>query len=390
MEFRRIDNLPPYVFAEVNQRKVEARRAGEDVIDLGFGNPDIPSPPFVVDKLIEAAKNPKNHRYSVSRGLPNLRRAVAERYQRRFGVTLDPDTEVISTIGAKEGLSHLMWVLVQPGDAAIVPTPSYPIHIYAASMAGAEARMAPIDSESDYFEVLERMFRNSWPHPKVIVVSFPHNPTTHCVEIDFFERLVTFAHEHGVILVHDFAYADIAFDGYVPPSMMQVPGAKEVGVELYTLTKGHSMAGWRMGFLVGNAEVIAALAKLKSYLDYGTFQPIQIASIIALNEGDDYVEEVNATYLRRRDTLVDGLNRSGWKIEKPKGTMFVWAPLPDPYADMNSLDFAIHLIDEAKVAVSPGMGFGPTGEGFVRFALVENEHRVAQAVRGIRKALDRL
>ncbi|MDH4116402.1 MAG: aminotransferase class I/II-fold pyridoxal phosphate-dependent enzyme [Acidimicrobiia bacterium] len=389
-QFRRIDNLPPYVFAEVNQRKMEARRAGDDVVDLGFGNPDVPSAPFVVDKLVEAARNPRNHRYSVSRGLPNLRKAVAERYQRRFGVSIDPDTEVISTIGAKEGLSHLMWVLVQPGDAAIVPTPSYPIHIYAASMAGAEARMAPIDSESDYFEVLERMFKNSWPQPKVIVVSFPHNPTTHCVEIDFFEKLVAFAHDHGVILVHDFAYADIAFDGYVPPSMLQVPGAKEVGVELYTLTKGHSMAGWRMGFLVGNPEIIAALAKLKSYLDYGTFQPIQIASIIALNEGDDYVSEVNEVYRVRRDVLVDGLNRTGWKIEKPRGTMFVWAPIPDPYAEMGSLDFAIHLIDHAKVAVSPGMGFGPTGEGFVRFALVENEHRTRQAVAGIRKALDRL
>ena len=390
MQFRRIENLPPYVFAEVDRRKIAARRDGHDVVDLGFGNPDIPTAPFVVDKLVEAAQNPRNHRYSVSRGLPNLRKAVADRYQRRFGVTLDPDTEVISTIGAKEGLSHLMWVLVQPGDAAIVPTPSYPIHIYAASMAGAEARMAPIDSESDYFEVLERMFRNSWPHPRVIVVSFPHNPTTHCVEIDFFERLVAFAHEHGVIVVHDFAYADVAFDGYVPPSLMQVEGAKEVGVELYTLTKGHSMAGWRMGFMVGNPEIVAALAKLKSYLDYGTFQPIQIASIIALNEGDDYVGEVNAIYRGRRDVLVEGLNRTGWKIEKPRGTMFVWAPIPDPYAEMGSLEFAIHLIDEAKVAVSPGVGFGPTGEGFVRFALVENEHRINQAVRGIRKALDQL
>ncbi len=390
MQFRRIDNLPPYVFAEVNARKMDARRSGHDVVDLGFGNPDIPSAPFVVDKLVEAAQNPRNHRYSVSRGLPNLRLAVANRYRRRFGVEVDPETEVISTIGAKEGLSHLMWVLVQPGDAAIVPTPSYPIHIYAASMAGAEARMAPIDSESDYFEVLERMFRNSWPQPKVIVVSFPHNPTTHCVEIDFFERLVAFAHEHGVILVHDFAYADIAFDGYRPPSMLEVPGAKEVGVELYTLTKGHSMAGWRMGFLVGNESIVAALGKLKSYLDYGTFQPIQIASIIALNEGDDYVAEVNEIYRSRREALIDGLSRSGWKVEKPRGTMFVWAPIPDPYLEMGSLDFAIHLIDEAKVAVSPGMGFGPTGEGFVRFALVENEHRIRQATAGMRRALDRL
>lgn len=390
MDFRRIDNLPPYVFAEVNQRKMAARRAGADIVDLGFGNPDIPSAPFVVDKLVEAAQNERNHRYSVSRGLPNLRRAVSDRYLRRFGVELDPETEVISTIGAKEGLSHLLWTLVQPGDAAIVPEPSYPIHIYAPALAGAEVRRAPITSEADYFEVLERMFTNSWPRPRVIIVSFPHNPTTTVVELDFFEKLVAFAHQHGVVIVHDFAYADISFDGYTPPSLLQVPGAKEVGVELYTLTKGHSMAGWRVGFLVGNPEIVAALAKLKSYLDYGTFQPIQIASIIALNEGDSYVTEVNDIYLRRRDGLIDGLNRGGWKVEKPKGTMFVWAPIPDPYAEMGSLDFAYHLLDEAKVAVSPGVGFGPTGDGFVRFALVENEQRIAQATLGLKRALTRL
>jgi alanine-synthesizing transaminase len=390
MDFRRIPNLPPYVFALVNERKTNARRAGEDVIDLGFGNPDIPSPPQAVEKLIEAARNPRNHRYSVSRGLPNLRRAVAERYRRRFGVELDPESEVISTIGAKEGLSHLMWVLVQPGDVAIVPEPSYPIHIYAPVLAGADVQKVPINTDADYFEVLEAEFRNSWPRPRVIIVSFPHNPTTRCVEIDFFERLVAFARNHEALVVHDFAYADVAFDGYSPPSLLQVPGAKEVGVELYTLTKGHSMAGWRVGFLVGNREAVAALGKLKSYLDYGTFQPIQIASIIALNEGDDYVEEVNDIYRQRRDVLVDGLNRGGWKVEKPKGTMFVWAPIPDPYKDMGSLDFAFHLLDRAKVAVSPGVGFGPSGEGFVRFALVENEHRIGQAVRGVRKALDRL
>jgi alanine-synthesizing transaminase len=326
----------------------------------------------------------------VSRGLPNLRRAVSDRYRRRFGVELDPETEIITTIGAKEGLSHLLWVLLQPGDAAIVPEPSYPIHIYAPVLAGGEVRKAPIDSEADYFEVLERMFRNSWPRPRLIIVSFPHNPTTHCVEVDFFERLVSFAREHEVIVVHDFAYADIAFDGYRPPSILQVDGAKEVAVELYTLTKGHSMAGWRMGFLAGNREIIAALAKLKSYLDYGTFQPIQIASIIALNEGDDYVSEVTEIYRSRRDALVDGLGRSGWKLDKPRGTMFVWAPIPDPYLEMGSVDFALHLLDEAKVAVSPGVGFGESADGFVRFALVENEHRIGQAIRGIRKALDRL
>jgi alanine-synthesizing transaminase len=390
MQFRRIDNLPPYVFAQVDARKISARRAGEDVVDLGFGNPDIPSAPAVVDKLVEAAKNPRNHRYSMSRGLPNLRKAVTDRYRRRFGVELDPETEAISTIGAKEGLAHLMWVLVQPGDAAIVPEPSYPIHIYAPALAGAEVRRATVDSEADYFEVLERMFRNSWPRPRVIIVSFPHNPTTTCVDLDFFERLVAFAREHEVIVVHDFAYADIYFDGYRPPSLLQVPGAKEIGVELYTLTKGHSMAGWRMGFALGNPDVIAALAKLKSYLDYGTFQPIQIASIIALNEGDEYVEEVNEIYRRRRDVLVEGLGRAGWEIAKPRGSMFVWAKIPEPYAEMGSLDFALHLLDEANVAVSPGVGFGPTGEGFVRFALVENEHRITQAVRGVRRALDRL
>jgi alanine-synthesizing transaminase len=390
MEFRRIEHLPPYVFAQVNDRKIEARRRGEDIVDLGFGNPDIPSPPSVVEKLVEAARNPRNHRYSSSRGIPNLRKAVSDRYRRRFGVTLDPDTEVITTIGAKEGLSHLLWTLLQPGDAAIVPDPSYPIHIYAPVLAGAEVRRAPISSEEDYFEVLERMFRNSWPRPRVVIVSFPHNPTTRCVDLDFFERLVGFAHEHGVFLVHDFAYADVAFDGYVPPSMLEVPGAKEVGVELYTLTKGHSMAGWRVGFVVGNPEAVAALGKLKSYLDYGTFQPIQIASIIALNEEDDYVAEVNEIYRGRRDTLLDGLARMGWKVEAPKGTMFVWAPVPEPYREMGSLEFSFHLLEKARVAVSPGVGFGEAGEGFVRFALVENEHRIAQATRGLRRALEGL
>lgn len=390
MEFRRIDNLPPYVFGAVNEQKMASRRAGADIIDLGFGNPDIASPPQVVEKLIEAARNPRNHRYSVSRGLPNLRRAVADRYMRRFGVDLDPETEVITTIGAKEGLSHLMWVVVQPGDVAVVPEPSYPIHIYAPILAGAEVRRAPVSSDDAYFESLDRIFADAWPRPRVILVSFPHNPTTTVVDLRFFERLVAFAHRHGVLIVHDFAYADIHFDGYRPPSILEVPGARQVAVELYTLTKGHSMAGWRMGFLVGKSEVVAALGKLKSYLDYGTFQPIQIASIIALNEGDAYVSEVNDTYRSRRDVLVEGLNRHGWKVEKPAGTMFVWAPIPDPYLEMGSMAFTMHLLEEAKVAVSPGVGFGPTGDGHVRFALVENEHRIGQAVRGIKKALTQL
>lgn len=390
MEFRRIENLPPYVFGTVNERKLAARRSGEDIIDLGFGNPDIPSPPQAVDKLIEAAQNPRNHRYSVSRGLPNLRKAVVDRYRRRFDVDLDPETEVITTIGAKEGLSHLMWVLVGPGDVAVVPEPSYPIHIYAPVLAGAEVRRAPVTSDDLYFEALERIFRDAWPRPRVIIVSFPHNPTTVCVDLSFFERLIAFAHERDVLVVHDFAYADVHFDGYIPPSILQVSGAKEVAVELYTLTKGHSMPGWRMGFLIGNPHVVAALAKLKSYLDYGTFQPIQIASIIALNECDDYVLEVIEIYRSRRDVLIDGLNRNGWKVERPQGTMFVWAAIPDPYVEMGSMGFTLDLLDRAKVAVSPGIGFGPSGDSHVRFALVENEHRIGQAVRGIRKALERL
>jgi len=389
MEFRRINNLPPYVFAQVNQLKAEARRAGEDIVDLGFGNPDLPSAPFVVDKLIEAARSGRNHGYSSSRGLPNLRKAVADRYRRRFGVEIDPEREVITTIGAKEGLSHLMWTLVQPGDVALVPEPSYPIHIYAAALAGAEARRVPIGPTADFFEGLEEAFHDSWPRPRVILTSFPHNPTTRCVELDFFERLVRFAREYEVMLVHDFAYADIGFDGYRPPSLLQVEGAKEVGVELYTLSKSHSMAGWRVGFVVGNPEMVDALAQLKSYLDYGTFQPIQIAAIIALNEGDEFIDQVDAVYQRRRNTLVDGLARAGWEVPRPRGTMFVWADIPGSY-EKGSLDFAIHLLDRAKVAVSPGIGFGTSGDRHVRFALVENEHRITQAVRGIRRVMDEL
>ncbi len=388
LDFRRIGSLPPYVFATIDRLKLEARRRGEDVIDLGFGNPDVPSPPVAVEKLREAALNPRNHRYSSSRGIPNLRKAVADRYQRRFGVELDPETEVITTIGAKEGLAHLMWVLVQPGDTALVPEPSYPIHIYAPSIAGADIhRIRVSGTEGEFFQHLEETVVNTWPRPRVLVVSFPHNPTTTTVELPFFERLVEFAVEHGLFLVHDFAYADISFDSYEPPSLLQVPGAKEVAVELYTLTKGHSMAGWRVGFVVGNNHVIGALAKLKSYLDYGTFQPIQIASIVALNEADTYIDKVNAIYRGRRDALIEGLNRVGWMVEAPKGTMFVWAPLPAGYEAMGSLEFAVLLLDKGKVAVSPGVGFGPSGEGHVRFALVENEHRIKQAVRGIRHML---
>ncbi len=389
MEFRRIDNLPPYVFAEVNQRKLEARRSGVDVIDLGFGNPDIPSPPGVVEKLVEAASQGKNHRYSASRGIPNLRKAVADRYDRAFGVTLNPETEVINTIGAKEGLSHLMWTLVQPGDVALVPEPSYPIHIYAPVLAGADVRRVHLSTDADFFERLTAAFRTSWPKPRVIVMSFPHNPTTVTVDLDFFKRIVDFAHRNDVALVHDFAYADIAYDGYQPPSLLQVDGAKEVAVELYTLSKSHSMAGWRVGFVVGNAEIVGALGQLKSYLDYGTFQPIQIASIIALNEHDAYIGEVVDEYKTRRDTLIDGLAAAGWYVDPPEATMFVWAKIPESHAHMGSLEFALDLLDRGAVAVSPGIGFGPSGDEHVRFALVENQQRIAQAVRNIRRYLSR-
>jgi alanine-synthesizing transaminase len=390
MEFRRINALPPYVFAAIDALKMEARRGGEDVVDLGFGNPDVPSPKVAVDKLCEAVQNPKNHRYSASRGIPKLRLAITDLYQRKFGVDLDPDTQACTSIGAKEGFSHLMWTLLGPGDSALVPSPSYPIHIWGPILAGAEVRHVRLGPEQDFFENLLEAWEDSWPRPRVVVLSFPHNPTTTCVDLDFMQRMVDFAREHEVILVHDFAYADLGFDGYQPPSILQVPGATDVAVELYTLTKSFSMAGWRMGFLVGNEECVAALAKLKSYLDYGTFQPIQIASIVALNEAPDYPLEVNEIYKGRRDVLIDGLARGGWEIEKPKGTMFVWAPVPEPYQELGSLEFAKMLVREAKVAVSPGMGFGPGGEGFVRFALVENEQRIGQAVRGIKKALTKL
>lgn len=390
MDFRRIGSLPPYAFAEVNRLKTEVMASGVDVIDLGFGNPDIPSPGPAVDRLVEEVRHPHNHRYSASRGIDDLRISAAERYRRRFGVELDPETEVITTIGAKEGLAHLLWTLVQPGDAAIVPEPSYPIHTFAPIIAGAEVRKAPIGSEEDYFEVVNRMFRNSWPRPRVIIVSFPHNPTTKTVDLDFFERLVAFAAENEVVVVHDFAYADIAFDGHRPPSILEVEGSKEVAVELYSLTKGHSMAGWRVGFLSGNSEVVGALAKLKSYLDYGTFQPIQLAAATALDTGDDFTLEVCEIYRRRRDALVDGLADCGWKMSRPLGTMFVWAEIPGPYDEMGSLDFSIHVLERAGIALSPGVGFGPSGEGHVRFALVEETDRIEEAVGRVGESLDRL
>jgi alanine-synthesizing transaminase len=388
MEFRRIDSLPPYVFAAVNQLKHDLRRAGEDVIDLGFGNPDVPSPEVAVEKLAEAAHLARNHRYSASRGIPRLRLAVSDLYRRNWGVDLDPETEVITTIGAKEGLSHLMWVLLEPGDSAIVPSPSYPIHIYGPLLAGAAIERVPMVGDDDLFEALAETFARTLPRPRVVILSFPHNPTTTTVEADFMQRVVDWAREEEIILVHDFAYADLGFDGHRPPSILAADGAKDVAVELYSLTKSFSMAGWRVGFLVGNAEIVGALAKLKSWLDYGTFQPIQIASIVAMNEAPDYPLEVNEIYRSRRDALCDGLARIGWPIERPRGTMFAWAPIPEPYRELGSLEFALKLAREAKVAVSPGVGFGPGGEDFVRFALVENEQRIGQAVRGIRRALN--
>jgi len=381
VKFRRIDELPPYVFATVDELKRRLRQEGRDVIDLGFGNPDIPSPALVVEKLAEAAAKPANHRYSASRGIPRLREAVAELYARRFGVQVDPDRQVVATIGAKEGLAHLMWVLLEPGDAAVVPTPSYPIHLVAPRLAGATVVGARIDA-------IEEAVLAATPAPRVLVVSFPHNPTTATATPELMQRLVDLARERGLILVHDFAYADIGFDGHTPPSVLQANGADECAVELYSLTKSFSMAGWRVGFVVGRADVVQALAKLKSYLDYGTFQPIQIASIVALRDVSDYPVEVCEIYRSRRDALCGGLARAGWQVEPPRGTMFVWAPIPEAFRAQGSLEFALRLAQEASVAVSPGIGFGEGGDGHVRFALVENRQRIGQATRSIKKLLD--
>ncbi len=398
MEFRRINGLPPYVFAAINARKAAARAEGRDVVDFGFGNPDLPSPLIAVEKLAEAAHNPKNHRYSASRGLPNLRQAMATRYKNLFDVDLDYETEVVTTIGAKEGLTHLMWVLLGPGDTALVPTPSYPIHLAGPGFAGATVIPVPMEDPGTFvgdvgdafFESLVAAYDGAAVRPRVIICSFPHNPTSACVDISFMTRLVEFALEREVIVCHDFAYADMGFDGYRPPSILQVPRAKECCVELYTLTKSFSMAGWRVGFMVGNAEVVAALTKIKSYLDYGTFQPVQIAAIVAMNEASHYPDELLTIYQSRRDTLLEGLNRIGWNITPPRGSMFVWAPIPEPYREMSSLEFSTFLVDEADVATSPGVGFGEGGDGHVRFALIENEERTHQAIRQFKRTLTRL
>ena len=397
VEFRRITNLPPYVFTIINGLKLEARQAGADVIDLGFGNPDIPSPPIAVEKLAEAARNPRNHRYSLSRGLPRPREEVAKYYAANWGVELDPELEITNTIGSKEGFSHLMWVLLERGDAAIVPTPSYPIHMYGPLFAGADLRQVPIrglsnpedreDFEEGFFESLHTAYEVGWPKPRVLVISFPHNPTGASVDLAFMQRVVNFCRERGMIVVHDFAYADVGFNGVRPPSILQAEGAREVAVEQYSMTKSFSMAGWRSAFMVGNSEVVQALVKLKSYLDYGMFQPVQIAATVVFREEPDYPKEICAIYESRCDTLIDGLSKIGRDVPKPGGTMFVWAPIPEPYREMDSVEFCSMLVRECDVALSPGVGFGPGGEGFVRFALIENKQRITQAMRNLKRGL---
>jgi len=385
--FARLDRLPPYVFATVNQIKMEARHAGKDIIDLGMGNPDIGTPQHIVDKLTEAAQKPQNHRYSASMGITKLRMAISSWYKRRYDVDIDPDTEAIATIGAKEGISHLILVTIRPGDVVFTPNPTYPIHPYSAIISGGDVRGIPVGPGHDFFDNLMHATRQTWPRPKVLIISYPHNPTTEVVDIEFFENIVDYAKEHDIMIVHDFAYADLAFDGYKPPSFLQVKGAKDVGVEFFSLSKSYSMPGWRVGFCVGNKEVVGALRRIKSYLDYGIFQPIQIASIIALNGPQECVKEICDTYKERRDALISGLHRVGWEIESPKATMFVWGRIPDKFIEMGSVEFAKMLINEAGVAVAPGLGFGEYGDEYVRFALIENNMRINQAIRGIRKIM---
>lgn len=384
-EFSRIQRLPPYVLGIVNELKHEARRRGEDIIDFGLGNPDMPTPKHIVDKLIEAAQKESNHRYSLSRGIYKLRLAITDWYKRNHDVDLDPNSEAIATIGSKEGIAHLAMAITSPGDSVLVPTPTYPIHTYAFILANADVIHVPLGPDMDFFEALLDAFKSNLPRPKVMVINFPHNPTTQVVDIDFFEKVVTFAKEHDLIVIHDFAYGDIVFDGYRAPSFLQVPGAKEVGIEFFSLSKSYNMPGWRVGFAVGNSEIINALARIKSYQDYGMFQPIQIAATVALNGPRDCVEEICDTYQHRRNVLCESLNRIGWEVTPPKATMMVWAEIPDRFKKMGSLEFCKLLLEQAKVAVAPGIGFGEGGDHFVRFSLVENEHRIRQAVRGIRE-----
>jgi len=383
-EFQRIKRLPPYVFNIVNELKAKARARGEDIIDFGMGNPDQPTPAHIVDKLVEAAQRSDTHRYSLSRGIPRLRRAICQWYRRRYEVELDPETQAIVTIGSKEGLAHLALATVGPGDAVLVPNPAYPIHPYGFVIAGADIRHVPLVPGVDFFAELEKAIKDSWPRPKMLVLNFPANPTAQAVELDFFEKVIAIAREHQIWVVHDLAYADLVFDGYQAPSILQVPGAAEVAVESFSLSKSYNMPGWRVGFVCGNEQLIAALARMKSYLDYGMFTPIQVAAITALEGPQDCVREIVDNYRRRRDTLCDGLNSMGWAVEKPRATMFVWAKIPEQYRHMGSLEFSKKLLAEAKVAVSPGVGFGEYGDDHVRFGLIENEHRTRQAIRGIR------
>ena len=385
--FARLDRLPPYVFATVNELKMERRRAGEDIIDMGMGNPDLATPPHIVDKLIEAAQKGPNHRYSASMGITRLRKAIADWYARRFDVAIDPETEAIVTIGVKEGMSHLVLVTIRPGDVVFTPTPTYPIHPFSAIISGGDVRGIPVGADQDFFQNLMDATRQTWPKPKLLIISYPHNPTTEVVDLAFFEKIVDYAKAHDIMVIHDFAYADLTFDDYQAPSFLQVPGAREVGVEFFSMSKSYSMPGWRVGFCVGNRDIIFALKRIKSYLDYGIFQPVQIASIIALNEDQQCVAEIRDTYRERRDALITGLARVGWEIPSPKGTMFVWAKIPEAFRDMGSVEFSKFLIREAKVAVSPGLGFGQYGDDHVRFALIENSMRINQAVRGIRQIM---
>jgi alanine-synthesizing transaminase len=389
-EFNRIKRLPPYVFSIVNALKIEARHRGEDIIDLGMGNPDGATPKHIVDKLCEAAKNPKNHRYSASKGITQLRNAICEWYLRRYDVILDPEIEAVVSIGSKEGLSHLVLATVGPGDVVMTPTPAYPIHPYSVIIAGGEVRSIPIGKGINFFDEMESAYKSSWPRPKMLIINFPHNPTTQVVKgLDFFKKVVDFAKENNIIVLHDLAYADLVFDGYKAPSFLQVPGAKDIGVEFFSMTKSYSMAGWRVGFCLGNQKIIGALTKIKSYLDYGMFQPIQIASIVALRGPQECVEEIRKTYESRRNVLIKGLHRAGWDVEPPKATMFVWAEIPEQFRGMGSLEFTKLLLKGGGVAVSPGIGFGEGGDNFVRFALVENEQRIKQATKGIKRVLNR-
>ena len=385
--FQRIKRLPPYVFSIVDELKMNARRAGHDIVDFGMGNPDQPTPSHIVDKLLEAVEKGKNHRYSASRGITKLRDAICQWYARRYDVELDPESEAVVTIGSKEGIAHLSLSIIGLGDLVMVPAPTYPIHSYGIIIANGNVVNIPVSRDHDFFEDMERTFKTLWPRPKVLIINFPHNPTTACVDLGFFERIVDFARENNIIVIHDFAYADLGYDGYEPPSMLQVPGAKDVGVEFFSLSKSYNMPGWRVGFAVGNSQIIGALTRMKSYLDYGIFQPIQIASIIALNSPPSVVKEIRETYRTRRDILCDGLNRIGWKVEKPQATMFLWAEIPSEHKKAGSLEFAKFLVEKANVAIAPGVGFGPFGDEHVRFALVENVHRTRQAIKGIKEAL---